>query len=123
MCFATICFSKQHIRKWLHHAGDALFCSMEAEGSRSCACLQSWELSSTHLPLCIALTSGNLMMRRQTPVLLPFPDLTEPAVAFPRYVQPGIDPRRIVRIDKIYLQACTRQHWIKLCCTSPTVSS
>jgi len=71
---------------------------------------------------CIALTSRNLVMGRQTPVLLPFPDLTEPAVAFPMYVQPGIDPRRIVRIDKIYLQACTRQNGIKLCCTFPTVS-
>ncbi len=60
------------------------------------------------VPLCIAWTSHNLVVGRQTPVLLPFPDLTEPAVAYPMYVQPGIDPRRIVRIDKIFLQACTR---------------
>ena len=47
------------------------------------------------------------MVVRQTPALLPFPDLTDPAVAFPMYVQPEIDPRRIVRIDNVFLQACT----------------
>ncbi|KAK9827655.1 hypothetical protein WJX81_004166 [Elliptochloris bilobata] len=40
----------------------------------------------------------------RTPVLLPFPDLTEPASAFPLYVQPGIDPRRIIRMGDVYLQ-------------------
>ena len=44
---------------------------------------------------------------RQTPVLLPFPDLTEPATAFSLYVQQGIDPARIIRVENVYLQART----------------
>ena len=44
---------------------------------------------------------------RQTPVLLPFPDLTQPATAFPLYVQQGIDPARIIRVENVYLQART----------------
>lgn len=38
-------------------------------------------------------------------MLLPFPDLTEPATAFPLYVQQGIDPARIIRVENVYLQA------------------
>ncbi len=46
---------------------------------------------------------------RQTPVLQPFPDLTDAATAFPQYTQPGIDPRRVMRLENVYLQArgCT----------------
>jgi len=43
---------------------------------------------------------------RQTPDLRRFPDLTGAATAFPQYAQPGIDPRRVVRLENVYLQAC-----------------
>ena len=41
-------------------------------------------------------------------MLLPFPDLIEPATAFPLYVQQGIDPARVLRIENVYLQAWNR---------------
>ena len=40
----------------------------------------------------------------QTPSLLPFPDLTQPEVAYPLYVQPEVNPRYVSRIDGVYLQ-------------------
>ena len=41
----------------------------------------------------------------QTPALLPFPDLTEPQVAFPLYTQPELEHKYITRLENIYLQA------------------
>ena len=40
----------------------------------------------------------------QTPSLLPFPDLTQPELAYPMYPQPEIDPKLIARIDDVYLR-------------------
>ena len=40
----------------------------------------------------------------QTPALLPFPDLTQPELAYPMYPQPEIDPELIARIDDVYLR-------------------
>ena len=40
----------------------------------------------------------------QTPALLPFPDLTQPELAYPMYPQPEIDPDLIARIDDVYLR-------------------
>ena len=40
----------------------------------------------------------------QTPSLLPFPDLTQPELAYPLYPQPEIDPKLIARIDDVYLR-------------------
>ena len=54
----------------------------------------------------LVISNGGLHAQ-QTPVLLPFPDLTEPATAFPLYVQQGIDPARIIRVENVYLQART----------------
>ena len=45
---------------------------------------------------------------RQTPALLPVPDLTAPEKAYPRYAQPGIEPGLVTRLDGVYLQACVR---------------
>ena len=42
----------------------------------------------------------------QTPALLPFPDLTETATAFPMYEQQGINPARVIRVGSVFLQAC-----------------
>ena len=58
-----------------------------------------------HAALIYPLTVNQGLHARQTPVLLPFPDLTEPATAFPLYVQQGIDPARIIRVENVYLQA------------------
>ncbi len=41
----------------------------------------------------------------QTPALLPFPDLTEPQVAFPLYPQPELEQQYVTRLENIYLQA------------------
>lgn len=43
-------------------------------------------------------------MSLQTPSLLPFPDLTQPELAYPMYPQPEIDPKLIARIDDVYLR-------------------
>ena len=40
----------------------------------------------------------------QTPALTPFPDLTQPEVAFPLYPHPEIDPRLVTHLDNVYLQ-------------------
>ena len=40
----------------------------------------------------------------QTPALTPFPDLTQPEVAFPLYPHPEIDPRLVTHMDSVYLQ-------------------
>ena len=40
----------------------------------------------------------------QTPALLPFPDLTQPELAYPMYPHPEIDPELIARIDDVYLR-------------------
>ena len=40
----------------------------------------------------------------QTPSLLPFPDLTQPELAYPMYPQPEIDAKLIARIDDVYLR-------------------
>jgi len=37
--------------------------------------------------------------RLQTPGLAPFPDLTQPEVAYPQYAQPGIDARFVSRME------------------------
>lgn len=39
------------------------------------------------------------MAHSQTPGLAPFPDLTQPEVAYPLYAQPGIDPRFVSRME------------------------
>lgn len=44
------------------------------------------------------------LMSLQTPSLLPFPDLTQPELAYPMYPQPEIDPKLIARIDDVYLR-------------------
>lgn len=49
----------------------------------------------------LRLTSAVCM---QTPALLPFPDLTQPELAYPMYPQPEIDPELIARIDDVYLR-------------------
>ena len=36
--------------------------------------------------------------------MLPFPDLTQPELAYPMYPQPEIDPKLIARIDDVYLR-------------------
>jgi len=51
-------------------------------------------------------TCANMCCSRQTPVLQPFPDLTDAATAFPQYTLPGINPRRGTRLENIYMQAC-----------------
>ena len=40
----------------------------------------------------------------QTPALLPFPDLTQPELAYPMYSQPEIDPELVAKIDDVYLR-------------------
>ena len=40
----------------------------------------------------------------QTPALEPFPDLTQPEIAYARYQQPGIDPSSIATLGSVYLQ-------------------
>ena len=40
----------------------------------------------------------------QTPALTPFPDLTQPELAYPQYPHPDIDPKFVTRLDGVYLQ-------------------
>jgi hypothetical protein len=40
----------------------------------------------------------------QTPALYPFPDLTQPEVAFPQFPQSELDPQLIVRLEDVYLK-------------------
>eukprot|EP00887_Chlorella_sp_A99_P002549 scaffold6.g2549.t1 len=40
----------------------------------------------------------------RTPELRPFPDLTQPDVAFPMYPQGGIDPSLVTRLEGVYLK-------------------
>lgn len=40
----------------------------------------------------------------QTPALLPFPDLTQPELAYPLYPHPEVDPELIARIEDVYLR-------------------
>ncbi|KAL3132707.1 hypothetical protein ABBQ32_009214 [Trebouxia sp. C0010 RCD-2024] len=47
---------------------------------------------------------GRGLTVHRTPSLLPFPDLTQPELAYPMYPQPEIDPRLIARIDDVYLR-------------------
>jgi hypothetical protein len=48
--------------------------------------------------------SERYLFLRQTPALLPFPDLTEPQTAFPLYAHPELDPQYIVRLPDVYLK-------------------
>ncbi|KAL0049810.1 hypothetical protein WJX82_010329 [Trebouxia sp. C0006] len=47
---------------------------------------------------------GRGLTVHRTPALLPFPDLTQPELAYPMYPQPEIDPELIARIDDVYLR-------------------
>ncbi|KAK9810163.1 hypothetical protein WJX72_005905 [[Myrmecia] bisecta] len=40
----------------------------------------------------------------RTPALLPFPDLTQPEIAYPLYPQPELNPKLITRVENVYLQ-------------------
>ncbi|KAK9827681.1 hypothetical protein WJX81_007940 [Elliptochloris bilobata] len=40
----------------------------------------------------------------RTPALQPFPELRDPGTAFPLYEQQGIDPRRVARVEDVFLQ-------------------
>ena len=71
------------------------------------------------LPLlrCTALSSRDLQrvsyrqgIRVQAPALLPFPDMTEPEVAYPLYKQQEYDKKYTVRMHDVYMQvlACCR---------------
>lgn len=39
-----------------------------------------------------------------TPALTPFPDLTQPDVAYPLFPQPELDPALIARVEGVYLK-------------------
>ena len=43
--------------------------------------------------------NSGLLRHVQTPGLSPFPDLTQPEVAYPLYVQPVIDSRFVARME------------------------
>ncbi|KAI7838016.1 hypothetical protein COHA_008197 [Chlorella ohadii] len=45
------------------------------------------------------------MAVHRTPALKPFPDLTQPEVAFPRYPAGDLDPNLVVRLEDVYLKA------------------
>lgn len=40
----------------------------------------------------------------RTPALRPFPDLTQPDIAFSQYPQAGIDPELVTRLENVYLK-------------------
>lgn len=44
------------------------------------------------------------LVLHKTPALTPFPDLTQPDVAFPLYDQRDIDPRLVARLEDVYLK-------------------
>ena len=54
--------------------------------------------------LCQALIAHTRSCAAQTPALLPFPDLTQPELAYPMYPQPEVDAELIARIDDVYLR-------------------
>ncbi len=62
--------------------------------------------TALHAELGREVPSASMCGLRQTPDLQLFPDLAEAATAFPQYTQPGIDPRHVVRLENVYLQAC-----------------
>lgn len=47
---------------------------------------------------------GRGLTVHRTPALLPFPDLTQPELAYPMYPQPEIDPELVARIEDVYLR-------------------
>uniref|UniRef100_A0A1D2A093 O-fucosyltransferase family protein n=1 Tax=Auxenochlorella protothecoides TaxID=3075 RepID=A0A1D2A093_AUXPR len=56
------------------------------------------------VPALIAWWKARGIHVHETPALTPFPDLTQPGVAFPLYAQPGVDPDLVVRVEGVYLK-------------------